>query len=252
MAHFHIPKPLHGWRAFVGEVGIIVLGVLIALGAEQVAETIHNRRVAADTRQSVKEELETGLGALSLRNTAEPCIARRLAELRSILVQWARNGTFKAPSWVAQAPGFGIEFSAYQASLGSGRIALLPSEEQFRIGSMMERLHSFSDIQNQEVDQWAKLRLLQAGPDVLTSTDRTMIWEALETASTLDYSARLRIRQALPRGQQFGFRPDMRRFKQGASNIWKSGRATPSICVDISTPPAQANEQSGQVVPLPQ
>jgi hypothetical protein len=29
--HVHLPKPLHGWRAFAGEVGIIVLGVLIAL-----------------------------------------------------------------------------------------------------------------------------------------------------------------------------------------------------------------------------
>lgn len=25
---FHLPKPLHGWREFVGEVAIIVLGVL--------------------------------------------------------------------------------------------------------------------------------------------------------------------------------------------------------------------------------
>ena len=36
--HFHLPKPLHGWREFVGEVGIIVIGVLIALGAQQVVE----------------------------------------------------------------------------------------------------------------------------------------------------------------------------------------------------------------------
>ena len=36
--HVHLPKPLHGWREFTGEVGIIVLGVLIALGAEQVVE----------------------------------------------------------------------------------------------------------------------------------------------------------------------------------------------------------------------
>ena len=33
--HFHLPKPLHGWRVFVGEVGIIVIGVLIALGTQQ-------------------------------------------------------------------------------------------------------------------------------------------------------------------------------------------------------------------------
>jgi hypothetical protein len=36
--HFHLPKPLHGWREFVGEVGIIVIGVPIALAAEQVVE----------------------------------------------------------------------------------------------------------------------------------------------------------------------------------------------------------------------
>lgn len=24
--HFHLPKPLHGWREFAGEVGIIVVG----------------------------------------------------------------------------------------------------------------------------------------------------------------------------------------------------------------------------------
>ena len=33
--HLQLPKPLHGWREFAGEVGIIVLGVLIALGLEQ-------------------------------------------------------------------------------------------------------------------------------------------------------------------------------------------------------------------------
>lgn len=31
--HIHLPNPLHGWRAFFGEVGVIVLGVLIALAA---------------------------------------------------------------------------------------------------------------------------------------------------------------------------------------------------------------------------
>ena len=33
-------KPLRGWREFSGEVGIIVLGVLIALGAQQVVQDI--------------------------------------------------------------------------------------------------------------------------------------------------------------------------------------------------------------------
>ena len=32
--HIHRPKPLHGWSEFAGEAGIIVIGVLIARGAE--------------------------------------------------------------------------------------------------------------------------------------------------------------------------------------------------------------------------
>ena len=38
--HIHLPKPLHGWRALIGEVGIIVVGVLIALGAEQLLKPL--------------------------------------------------------------------------------------------------------------------------------------------------------------------------------------------------------------------
>ena len=41
--HIHVPKPLHGWREFLGEVGVIVVGVLVALGAEQVVENLHHR-----------------------------------------------------------------------------------------------------------------------------------------------------------------------------------------------------------------
>jgi len=51
--HFHLPKPLHGWREFVGEVGIIVIGVLIALGAGQVVESLQ----WADKSRSAKTEL---------------------------------------------------------------------------------------------------------------------------------------------------------------------------------------------------
>ena len=36
--HLHMPKPLHGWREFIHEFTIVVLGVLIALGANQMVE----------------------------------------------------------------------------------------------------------------------------------------------------------------------------------------------------------------------
>jgi hypothetical protein len=39
----HKPKPIHNWREFLKEVGTIVLGVCVALGAEQTVEWVHWR-----------------------------------------------------------------------------------------------------------------------------------------------------------------------------------------------------------------
>ena len=83
--HFHLPKPLHGWRAFVGEVGIIVIGVLIALAAEQVVEWLHWRNEVADARRALDREVAYDLGAVEKRQREAPCIDRRLREIRSLL-----------------------------------------------------------------------------------------------------------------------------------------------------------------------
>lgn len=39
-------------------------------------------------------------------------------------------------------------------------------------------------------------------------------------------------------------------FRETASSVYKSGRFTPAICLDINTPAADANTQ--QVAPYPQ
>ena len=59
--HFHLPKPLHGWREFVGEVGIIVIGVLIALGAEQILEDWRWHEKLAAAQKSIDYELNAQL-----------------------------------------------------------------------------------------------------------------------------------------------------------------------------------------------
>jgi hypothetical protein len=79
--HFHLPKPLHGWRAFAGEVGIIVLGVLIALGAERLVSSFTWSMDVRDFRAAVDTELEFDLAASEYRVQQTPCLQRRLAEL---------------------------------------------------------------------------------------------------------------------------------------------------------------------------
>jgi hypothetical protein len=84
--HFHLPKPLHGWREFAGEVGIIVLGVLIALAAEQLVVFVHDRRVADQAEADIRAELSGNDGYAADRVAIGSCIRASLTDLQKRLV----------------------------------------------------------------------------------------------------------------------------------------------------------------------
>jgi hypothetical protein len=83
--HVHLPKPLHGWREFAGEVGIIVFGVLIALGVEQTASAIHDRASAREAHLAVYAEIKQNLSYMEARMATQGCVERRLDEIGALL-----------------------------------------------------------------------------------------------------------------------------------------------------------------------
>jgi hypothetical protein len=83
--HLSLPKPLHGWREFAGEVGIIVIGVLIALGAQQIVETINGDAQVREFRQAANNELAYDMGSYQQRLMLGPCVRARLAELDRVI-----------------------------------------------------------------------------------------------------------------------------------------------------------------------
>src|SRR6476646_8855834 len=85
--HVHVPKPLHGWRPFVGEVGIIVIGVLIALGAEQVVQWVHGRENVSQLRAALKGELADDRARWEYMSAADRCSLKRL----DALDKWLAN-----------------------------------------------------------------------------------------------------------------------------------------------------------------
>src|SRR5947209_17021640 len=91
--HFHLPKPLHGWREFAGEVGIIVIGVLIALGAEQVVEAFAWREKVAIVRQSLMGELSNDRARWEHDVAAAKCISDEVSGVRG----WANGNVQRLP-----------------------------------------------------------------------------------------------------------------------------------------------------------
>jgi hypothetical protein len=90
--HIHLPKPLHGWRAFVGEVGIIVIGVLIALAFEQLVGQWQWRERIAETRAQLDAELHRDARSAYEGLGVAPCLDQQLLSLDSALESARKTG----------------------------------------------------------------------------------------------------------------------------------------------------------------
>ena len=74
----HKPKPWHGWREFLREYLIIVVGVLTALTAEQTVEWLHWRAEVREARVAIREEMRQGLTELTYRQDLRSCVKQRI------------------------------------------------------------------------------------------------------------------------------------------------------------------------------
>jgi len=157
--HLHLPKPLHGWRAFVGEVGIIVIGVLIALGAEQMVSALHDRTEARDAERAIRAELEQNMAKLRSRREKLSCVVARLNELQAVIDSaGAAGGSIKTPSWVGRPQFWTMQTARWQASSQAGRAALLRAEDLALYGSMYSYMNNVNAEGAIEQDEWARLR----------------------------------------------------------------------------------------------
>ena len=113
--HFHLPKPLHGWRALVGEVGIIVLGVIIALAFEQAAERIHWSQQVYAARAGIHREMTFDLAYFADRLRVAPCLDRDLAAAQQRIDTSAATGSTPSPAIAADSPGRLLLVGDYEA-----------------------------------------------------------------------------------------------------------------------------------------
>jgi hypothetical protein len=77
----HKHGPLGNWRELAKEIGIIVVGVLIALGGEQAVEAIHHRAEVREVRESLQGEMSFNMASLKDVLEQVSCSTQRLDEL---------------------------------------------------------------------------------------------------------------------------------------------------------------------------
>jgi hypothetical protein len=169
----HKPKAAHSVREFLIEIGTIICGILIALGLEQVVQTIHQAAEARETRENVRAEIVNDISRISARASNQTCIDTRLEEINSLLDQARDKGSFTQPSSLGRPPRFVMESSRWDAASHSGKTSLLSAEEQAKYSLIYVSIAYFYEMENLEQATWAKLdaveNLPKLSPDGLLS-----------------------------------------------------------------------------------
>jgi hypothetical protein len=79
--HITLPRALQGWRRVAGEIAIIVVGVLIALGLDQYVEARQWRQQVEQAEEAFQWELGLGAHDAYERLAIQPCLQSRIGEL---------------------------------------------------------------------------------------------------------------------------------------------------------------------------
>ena len=227
--HIHLPEALHSSRDFLKEVGIIVLGVLIALGAEQLVQAARERRASLDARNSVRSEIADNLHKLMGRVDIQPCVDRRLKQIGDLLAQTAEAVPNPHPSWISRPTLWSLPSSNWQAATAAGRAALLAHGDQLQLGGYFASFDFLVREQEREQIAWAHLRGLESWTGPLGPTARFGFAQALQDARYSNY----RIRSVITI-----IRDDARR--DGIAIPPGTPDHTRAICLPITTPREQA------------
>lgn len=242
--HFHLPKPLHGWRAFIGEVGVIVLGVLIALGFGQAASWLDDRAGAAQTRTGIRGEIAENLEVILRRQRTEGCMQRRLREIAAFLDATSVGQHPARPTWIGSPYAPILDDTRFKSAQSAGKFFLLPQNEQQDLTDFYSDSDDFNTANVREWYDWAQLRSL-ASPDTrLTDTEITRLRQALQDARAADWFIRLDIDQFAKLARTQGVVASKRQLQHFLFA---------SACLPMNMPYAQAAAKAAYAgVPFPE
>lgn len=232
---FHFPRPTHGWQEFAGEVAIIVLGVLIALGLGEIVGSVHDRASEAETRASIRDEVRINLQVMILRNGSEECLQNRLREIDAYLDASERGQRPARLTWIGAPYAPLLSHANFQSAQNTGKFMLLPPAEQRQLASFYVPFDDFNEANTREWYDWAQLRILAkiSGPLRPETIDR--LREAAQDARAADALIRIDLTQALDRGGTFG----------KLANLHGDRYQTASVCLPSNMPYEQAAKLAG-------
>jgi hypothetical protein len=228
--HFHVPRPIHGWRQFFNEVAVIVVGIVIAIGGEEIVMSWREHHQADKSLAAIKEEVAINLGHKRSRLETADCIDKRLSDVAAYV---ERADESRRPTWVGRPQTWAMQTGAVTAARSYGSLTVLPRDEQMTISDIYSASDQFADIEKDEQWAWAELRSITEDRD-LSDSDKASLRQAIQRARYSAWLLRTVATQAIEAGKGMGVSPA------------DGGAGSKSVCIPMDTPFEEAARLSSK------
>jgi hypothetical protein len=149
-------RPAHGWAPFVTELIVVVLGVLIALGAQQAIDNWNTQRELDDFRLALNGELVDNLEAYSRRMQQGACLSRRLDALERWQEDWRDGDGPPLRGTIGRPLAYSLRMSVWRTG-ASSLATSMPIDERLAYADIYDALETYDGLRFRDVDTWQAL-----------------------------------------------------------------------------------------------
>ena len=178
----HKPKPVHNWRELASEVGVVVVGIVIALSAEQLLDRLEWHHKIDRGEEQMRLEMSRDDGPEVLQRIAlADCVDHGLAQIRASIERADdRAATIAAIARVG-IPRHTYESDAYRAAEASGVLARLDPQRLDRWNFLYSTMPVLDRIAEREYFDASALHGVRTSGVSLSEGEQLKLLEAVES-----------------------------------------------------------------------
>ncbi len=177
----HKPKLLHNWRDLLKEWGIIVLGVLTALFAEQAVQSFEWHQKVDAAIADMDNELTRGNGPQAYARLAmHDCVAARLDDMRNAVERGDRAQSRKLIDsfWLPKRTWDSL---ARESATASDIASHMPHDRMFQYRIAYEMVPDLQRLADKELADLGDLRALPAAGGAIETPEKVAALQAIES-----------------------------------------------------------------------
>ena len=198
------PAPGRGWRHLLTELAIVVVGVCLALAAQQTADWLHWQSQVAEARIALHAEI-TEIDKFYLYRIAYArCLDQRADKVEQAIRDVAAKRKATPAELSVRGIGSLLSYSEWQSERAAQTLTHFPRAELALMSRFYAQVPEFTEWETKENDAWWALRTLQFSDDGLGPDDLAQLRLNLQIVRHHGWLIEVNARRMLAVSDQMG------------------------------------------------